>query len=171
MKYQPTPHPVLSFLLLLALPATTVAEQQTTPLQTIPFGGASGGGSEEIGSGTLSASVSQQLDQFEKFNPALGTLVEVLLTVEVNAYYAIDISSSSINDPDSPFSIEIYDDPETLIQASVIYAPTNASSGYSVTFDNESFNGASIYEENPGDWGAPDDFYFIDYTVFRIERD
>lgn len=132
-----------------------------TPLQTKSFGSASNGiSSSVVNGGPLNTGVSQSLNEFEKFDPTLGTLVNVLLTVDVNASYLIEITSDSIIQPNDPFSILPEQNLSNLIQASVIYRPTNGDGGFSITFDNANYSGTSIENENPLEHGGPENFQF-----------
>jgi hypothetical protein len=160
MKNQSFLQKIFAYFLFLALSAITKGQTQTTPLQTRAFNSAANGTSGVVNDGPLSAGASETLDQFEKFNPALGTLVEVLLTVEVNANYSIQVTADSLIDSNALFSISIPSDGDNYIQAGLIYGPSNSVFGYAVTFDNASFPGLEFLDENPQDHGAPGNFQF-----------
>ena len=146
---------------LLSLPASfrwlAAAE---TPVQTLSFASASDGGFHNLLGSPIFVGANQELNGFTRFDPSLGTLTEVRFTVQVNARVSVTVSAQQVTDEQSPFTVVLDSGPTDVRQASLIYNPTGANFGRSVTFDNAQVNPVGGSSLTPGDWGAPENFAY-----------
>ncbi|MGB6222765.1 choice-of-anchor E domain-containing protein [Haloferula sp.] len=139
---------VLYSAILVAVPLSHNAQGATTS-QTIGFNTVFGGNfydssnSGESGTGYLD---SISLSGFNKFDPALGTLTEVRVSLNIQASWNLGLQindpDSQIIDPGNPFSIDF--SLQSAIEAGVFYTPTGSNRLVSVatdtTFDSIGLN-------------------------------
>ena len=148
------------FVFLLA--GTRLLAAAETPVQTQAFTSSADGNFSDLLSGPIFVGTGHALDGYTRFNPALGTLTAIRFSVQVNARVSVTVSAQEVNDDQSPFTVLLEPGPTDVRQASLIYQPTGANFGRSVTFDNAQVNPAGGSNLNPGDWGAPGTFSYQD---------
>ncbi len=158
MKIPPrAPRAIYASLFLLAGPSLLFAE--TTPVQTMSF--------ERAGDGTFTdffsdvfLDASQPLDEFDKFDPALGTLTEILFTIEVSASIELMVCADELSDEGELFSVRFEEGPGSSVQGSIIYAPSGENFGLSVTSDFGGINSVGDEDLDPVDYTVNGFFYF-----------
>ena len=107
----------------------------------------------------------QSLTGFQKFDPSLGELEEVRLTITGSAYLEMTIFSDALEDPELPFTAIFesdFEESDDLIDVGLTYNPsgTNLIIGPGLEFLQP---GSLGFEgEDPADWTF-DTFYFEDY--------
>jgi len=154
------PQPVALCLAMLSGVAVSL-NGAVTAVQTAAFGALSASTQIDLEVGSESISDYALLTSFDKFDPALGTLNEVLLTMEVRVQITAFLETETILDEDFPFSA-YWDDSSSFFQADIVYSPTGDTSGYSLLGEFGGFSGVGSEEELPEDWGSPGDFFFTD---------
>ena len=152
-----------SLALLLAFSNFHTLSAQVTPRQTISFDSDGDGTFTDFPGPGVNLGAGQPLDTFTKFDPSLGTLTEVLFTVQVSGSVEAILSAEELLSPEDPFSIALDSGPEDYIQASIIYGPTGDTSGYSLTFDLADIPFLGVEGIDPSEYGAPEGFYFEEF--------
>ena len=137
---------------------------EVTPVQTVQFAGDTEGTFTDLLLDDFQLNIDEALTGFQKFDPALGTLTEIRITAEVRATFNLTVSADEVEDVDSPFTVRFEDQVSDVLQAGVSYSPTGENFARVLTFDTENPGSAGVEDEDPTDWGAPEDFYFWDST-------
>jgi hypothetical protein len=151
------PLPASLFAALLSLPVHAI---ETTPLQTIQVGSDSNGIYTDLDGNEVQVATDQALSGFTKFDPGLGTLVEVLFTVEVNASVDVELCTSELDDPGQPFSVYLDPGGAALLQVGIVYSPTGEAFGKVVTLDSGGLNSVGVQDGDPDDYTFEEMFYF-----------
>jgi hypothetical protein len=138
-------------------------EAAITPVQSFSFDFISGGNSfdpSEPEEPFTSFLESIPISGFNKFDPSLGTLREIRLTVQVSVSFDASIEAEEVDDTSLPFDLAL--DLETGIDAGVFYLPSGnnillfpATEGYG----SVNLGGAGY---DPNDFIFDDQFYFFD---------
>ncbi|NBB79479.1 MAG: PEP-CTERM sorting domain-containing protein [Verrucomicrobia bacterium] len=133
----------------------------STP-QIISFAGDSDGTFTNLFPGAnIDLSLFIPLNGFTKFDPSLGTLNEVQLSIEVDATVSVAIESDSIIDDQSFFDLFL-EDTDSLFQVSAAYRPGGGSAATALTFDIGGFGSVGDLSLDPADFSFPDFFYSDD---------
>ena len=138
-----------------------------TPLQTLEFDGQGGGTSfdsssvDPSDSWLLSAS---PVTGFTKFDPALGTLNAVLITVQVSADWTLSVDAQDVIDVNEAHSVDF--SLATTLDAGVYYQPTNAAVLVSVASDQSFGPAISAYSEEPGPLSDSTSDVFGNYALY-----
>lgn len=148
-----------------------VSGAAVTPVQTSAFAGDDDGVYTDLGDGNfISASAESAISGFTKFDASLGTLTDVLLTVEVDATISMVIEADVLDPIDAPV-FSFYLDPISggLIQAGMLYSPTGGIVSFVVTSDNTSLSSLGTEFEDPAPYifdfgGGPAFFYSDSYS-------
>jgi MYXO-CTERM domain-containing protein len=124
-----------------------------TPLQTGNFDFQFDSDTYAADSGPQSLYSEVTLNGFTKFDPALGTLTKVLVSLEVEAGIFVDLFTDDIIDDQQLFSLE-WDSSNSLFQTSVAYKPTGSGIGLGVTFDLPSVPTLGGVDLDPADYSG-----------------
>ncbi|MEM0965316.1 MAG: PEP-CTERM sorting domain-containing protein [Verrucomicrobiota bacterium] len=157
-----------------ALSATLASASLLTPVQTINFGGSINDTFVSIDDSQISVDTSSPFTGFQKFDPSLGTLKQVLLTAQVSVEVSYLFEASDVFDVDEPFTAGYEPGFNDLVQTSVIYRPNDGFSGFAVTFDLNDVPVLGAFDEDPQNFIEDDFFFFTDeafdsYGAFGIE--
>lgn len=93
-----------------------------TPVQTVGFAGGEATVTGSDSDSSVRASYQTSITGLQKFDPSLGTLTRVLLSIEVNASASIRLYSDGIIDDQALFSLQHVDQgAETFVQTQIGY--------------------------------------------------
>lgn len=150
---------VAAMLCSLSLPASATL----TPVQTVSFLGGENSNNGTFGDTDINASYSAALTGFQKFNPSLGTLDAVLLTIQTDARVVIEISTSQLIDDGENFSVQLSDTgSKTFLQNNIAYNHPNGTRF--VVIESTSHNTVGGADLNPDDFGGSGNFSYTDST-------
>jgi hypothetical protein len=105
-----------------------------TATQTTTFNSNGDFSSTSLDGLQLNVFFSEQILGLNKFDPSLGTLLQVFLTVQIDGQ--TDYSLTVFNSFDEPFSAEYSEGANDFAQAGITYRPGNSAFGFAVTVDS-----------------------------------
>lgn len=135
-----------------------------TAPQIISFTGDSDGTYTDLFPGSnINQSFVIPLSGFSKFDPSLGILNAVEVSIDVEATVSVAVDSQSIIDDQSLFSL-LLDDTDSLIQVSATYSPGGGTTALALTFDVGGFGIVGNSDVDPADYSFPD-FDYFEFTM------
>lgn len=121
--------------------------------------------------GQVILNIGETLDEFTKFDPALGTLTEVKFSFDYVARTRVSIEADSVFDFDAPFDLFFDGSQEdNYTDIAVIYFPSNDVFGYSLVVEPLGFPSVGVIGEDPFQYEFLGNFYFQESDEFEFDE-
>lgn len=143
---------------------------EVTPVQSTNYSGQELYEFDELvnGFGNVYIFETENITGLPKFDPSLGTLQEIRLSVTGSANIEIALFSGSIEDESQLFTA--YFDPDldgnssTSVDVGLFYSPSGENVGYGIGLEFYSPPSLGFEDEDPQNWTFDSTFYFDDYV-------
>ncbi len=141
--------------MLVGVAVGTSAMAELTPIQTANFTGGEVTESGDQSETQVRASYTTPITGLQKFDPSLGTLTAVLLSIQVDATASVTLFSNDITDDQELFTLQHVDQPsKTFVQTQIAYVNGTTTRFVAITSGNLGTTGGTGLDSD--DYSNPD---------------